>query len=442
MDANDSDAGMLTPSTVDTGARTAAVAAKAAAVGAQVTATVTQVTATTTQSTANIVGELALNMNRAWSEMEMDILRHYAHKAASRGPLILVANGLVKHRGGAVHRRLRDALYILTALCRLHPRAHLLTLFTDPMIGWPQRREFEKSNLAWPADTDFTRIDLGIFDERPPLVISLFRRLSVVPHTAVWAVCYHRLLPPPTSASAPDPEFEEWRSRRFDVVYVGNDRSVLRRKCNALFLADPRLATLTHGLSSKHCETWPNHVTGDKVAMEDVALVHECARFCLVTCDPRHSSWEVGYTIRVVQGLHGSTICAFHRAYPADFIFHGLPNGELGKELMLRGPDELVLLMQGMTAERHRAFVELQQLAARRLQDMGASEDPVSRLLEAASSHAHAAREGESEPTRNESRRSGLGETNAARGPVVQTELRISTATSRVSESLAATDIA
>ena len=337
----------------------------------------------------NVVGELALNMNRAWAEMEMEILRHYAETSACHEPLILVANGLVKHRGGAVHRRLRDALYTLTALCRQHPRAHLLTLFTDPMIGWPQRREFEKGNLKWPSDTDFTRIDLALLNERPPLVISVFRRLGVVPHKAVWAICYHRLIPPPTITLEPEPDFDEWRSRRFDVAYVGNDRSVLRRKCNALFLADPRLATLTHGLSSKHCEAWPNHVAQDKVAMEDVALVHERARFSLVTCDPRHASWEVGCTIRVVQGLHGSSICAFHRAYPAEFLFHGLPNGELGEELMLRGPDELVYLLQTMTAERYAAFVRLQRLAARRLQDIGASEDPISRLLEAAGATAH-----------------------------------------------------
>ena len=71
--------------------------------------------------------------------MEMDILKYYAARAdvsilRTRGfvcELILVANGPVNHRGGAVSRRLRDALYELTALCQAHPRAKLLTLLAD-----------------------------------------------------------------------------------------------------------------------------------------------------------------------------------------------------------------------------------------------------------------------------------------------------------------------
>ena len=130
---------------------------------------------------ATVLGEVILNMNRAWGDMEMAILRDYAARTAARAPLVLVANGPVHHRGGKVHRRLRDALYKLTALCRTHPRAHLLTLMTDPAIRWPRRQEFERPSLSWPDGTDHAAIELAIFDERPPLIISVFRRTEVTP---------------------------------------------------------------------------------------------------------------------------------------------------------------------------------------------------------------------------------------------------------------------
>ena len=116
--------------------------------------------------------------------------------------------------------------------------------------------------------------------------------------------------------------------------------------------------------------------------MDEVATVHARARFTLVTCDPRHASWRVGYTIRVVQGLHGSTLCAFHQAFPAEFIFRGLPNSELAEELILKGPDELYQLLQRMTAERYADLLTLQHAAARRCLELGRLEDPIALLVE------------------------------------------------------------
>ena len=174
---------------------------------------------------ATVLGEVILNMNRAWGDMEMAILRDYAARTAARTPLVLVANGPVHHRGGKVHRRLRDALYELTALCRTHPRAHILTLMTDPAIRWPRRQEFERLSLSWPDSTDHGAIELAIFDERPPLIVSVFQRTEAPPHPNAHAVCYHGLLPPLTQMPAAA-DFAEWRGRPFDVVYVGNDRTV------------------------------------------------------------------------------------------------------------------------------------------------------------------------------------------------------------------------
>jgi hypothetical protein len=175
---------------------------------------------------ANVaVGEVILNMNRAWGDMEMAILRDYAARTAARASVVLVANGPVHHRGGKCHRRLRDALYELTALCRTHPRARILTLMTDPAIRWPRRQEFERPSLSWPDGTDHGAIELAIFDERPPLIISVFQRTEALPHPNAHAVCYHGLLPPLTQTAAAA-DFAEWRGRPFDVVYVGNDRTV------------------------------------------------------------------------------------------------------------------------------------------------------------------------------------------------------------------------
>ena len=175
---------------------------------------------------ANVLGEVILNMNRAWGDMEMAILRDYtARTRAVCAPVVLVANGPVHHRGGKVHRRLRDALYELTALCRTHPRAHILTLMTDPAIRWPRRQEFERPSLSWPDSTDHGAIELAIFDERPPLIVSVFQRTEALPHPNAHAVCYHGLLPPLTQTPAAA-DFAEWRGRPFDVVYVGNDRTV------------------------------------------------------------------------------------------------------------------------------------------------------------------------------------------------------------------------
>lgn len=175
---------------------------------------------------ANVaVGEVILNMNRAWGDMEMAILRDYAARTAARASVVLVANGPVHHRGGKCHRRLRDALYELTALCRTHPRARILTLMTDPAIRWPRRQEFERPSLSWPDGTDHGAIELAIFDERPPLIISVFQRTEALPHPNAHAVCYHGLLPPLTQTAAAV-DFAEWRGRPFDVVYVGNDRTV------------------------------------------------------------------------------------------------------------------------------------------------------------------------------------------------------------------------
>ena len=165
---------------------------------------------------------------------------------------------------------------------------------------------------------------------------------------------------------------------------------VARRKQNARFLGDPRLATLTHGLSAKHCVAagteWPNHVADGKIPMEEVAAAHARARCCLVTCDPRHTFLEVGYTIRVVQGLsHASTtLCAFDARFPVERIFRGLEGGDrdLAAELVLQGPDELVRLLEGMTAERYTAFVRVQHLAACHCRDAAAAEDPVAQLLQ------------------------------------------------------------
>ena len=268
---------------------------------------------------ADILGEVILNMNRAWGVMEMAILREYAARTTVRAAVILVANGPVNHRGGRVHKRLRDALCELTALCRAHPRAHILTLFTDPAIRWPRRQEFERPSLSWPEGTDHDAIELAILDERPPLVISVFHRTDALPHPNTYAICYHGLLPAQMLAA----DFAEWRDRPFDLVYVGNDRTVARRKQNALFLCDPRLTTLTHGLTAKHCAQWPNHTAGEKIPMDAVAAAHGRARCCLVTCDPRHTSWEVGYTIRVVQGLASTTLCAFHHRFPVERVFRG-----------------------------------------------------------------------------------------------------------------------
>ena len=177
---------------------------------------------------ADVLGEVILNMNRAWGDMEMAILRDYAARSAARAPVVLVAIGPVHHRGGKVHRRLRDALYELTALCRTHPRAQILTLMTDPAIRWPRRQEFERPSLSWPEGTDHGAMELAVFDERPPLIISVFERTEALPHPNTHAVCYHGLLPPltqePPAASLKD--FAEWRGRPFDVVYVGNDRTV------------------------------------------------------------------------------------------------------------------------------------------------------------------------------------------------------------------------
>ena len=82
--------------------------------------------------------------------------------------------------------------------------------------------------------------------------------------------------------------------------------------------------------------------------MEEVAAAHARARCWLVTCDPRHTFLEVGYTIRVVQGLsHASTtLCAFDARFPVERIFRGLEGGDrdLAAELVLQGPDELVRL--------------------------------------------------------------------------------------------------
>jgi hypothetical protein len=280
-------------------------------------------------------------MNRAWSELEMRILRYYASRTACRHPLILVANGPIHHYGGAVHRRLRDALVALTALCAANPSARLLTLMADPAIQWPRRKDFARASLRWPQGTDLGAIDLGVFDARPPLVISLFRRLDALPHPAAAAVCYHidGLLAAPLSAPGAAFDFDEWRARPLDVAYVGNDRSVARRKANGRYLGDGRLASASHGLSAKHCEgwalpcaeprpaataakacrllhraaprwpgdhaggaarRWANHVAGPTIAMEEVAAAHARARYSLVTCDPRHAQWEVGATIRVV----------------------------------------------------------------------------------------------------------------------------------------------
>ena len=321
----------------------------------------------------------------------MAILRDYAARTAVRTAVVLVANGPVHHRGGRVHRRLRDALYELTALCRTHPRAHILTLLTDPAIRWPRRQEFERGSLSWPEGTDHGAIELAIFDERPPLVISVFQRVDALPHPHAHAICYHRLLPPQMPAA----DFAEWRGRPFDVVYVGNDRTVARRKQNAHFLSDPRLATLTYGLSAKHC-AWPNHVAAGKIPMEEVVAVHTTARCCLVTCDPGHTSLQVGYTIRVVQGLASTTLCAFHPRFPVERVFRGLEGGDLdlAAELVLQGPDELVCLLEGMTAERYAAFVRVQHLAARRCRDAGATEDPGAQLLQITTG-AHAASEAE-----------------------------------------------
>ena len=174
---------------------------------------------------AEVLGEVILNMNRAWGDMEMAILRDYAARSAARAPVVLVAIGPVHHRGGKVHRRLRDALYELTALCRTHPRAHILTLMTDPAIRWPRRQEFERPSLSWPEGTDHSAIELAVFDERPPLIISVFQRTEALPHPNAHAVCYHGLLPPLTQEPAAA-DFAEWRGRPFDVVYVGNDRTV------------------------------------------------------------------------------------------------------------------------------------------------------------------------------------------------------------------------
>ena len=177
---------------------------------------------------AEVLGEVILNMNRAWGDMEMAILRDYAARSAARAPVVLVAIGPVHHRGGKVHRRLRDALYELTALIRAHPRAHILTLMTDPAIRWPRRQEFERLSLSWPEGTDHGAMELAVFDERPPLIISVFERTEALPHPNAHAVCYHGLLPPLTQEPPPASlkDFAEWRGRPFDVVYVGNDRTV------------------------------------------------------------------------------------------------------------------------------------------------------------------------------------------------------------------------
>ena len=170
-----------------------------------------------------------------------------------------------------------------------------------------------------------------------------------------------------------------------------NPDQVARRKQNARFLGDPRLATLTHGLSAKHCVAagteWPNHVADGRIPMEEVAAAHARARCCLVTCDPRHTFLEVGYTIRVVQGLGlvaCSTLCAFDARFPVERIFRGLEGGDrdLAAELVLQGPDELVRLLEGMTAERYAAFVRVQHLAACHCRDAAAAEDPVAQLLQ------------------------------------------------------------
>ena len=176
-------------------------------------------------------------MNRGWSEMEMAILRAYVSRSAPRCgiDLILVANGPITHRGGAVSRRLRDSLCELTALCRTHPSARMLTLLTDPAIRWPRRADFERASgtLAWPPGTDHTAIDLDLFHCRPgnPLVISLFRRPDAVPHRNVFAVCYHITFP---RLPAPAVDYMEWTARPYDVAYVGNDRTVAcRNPCSS-----------------------------------------------------------------------------------------------------------------------------------------------------------------------------------------------------------------
>ena len=50
---------------------------------------------------------------------------------------------------------------------------------------------------------------------------------------------------------------------------------------------------------------------------------------------------------------------------------------------MLRDPDDLVRLLQGMTPARYAAFLALQRAAARRCYDLGVADDPIARLLDA-----------------------------------------------------------
>lgn len=324
-----------------------------------------------------VVGEVSLNLNPTWSAMEMAILRHYASttRCTSAGELILVANGPVNHFGGEVNRRWRDALYRLTALQRRFPAARMLTRLGDPAVPWPSRRCLERKKVKWPAGTDFGAIDVDLFDRTPPLALSLFR---APPFDCPWAfaVCHHITVPrAPRGGGAPG--FARWRAREHDLVYAGSNRSPARQKRNALFLGDPQLKSVSYGISPRLCAGWRCHEARPRIAMGEVCAAHERARFSLITGDPRHASWQVGYTIRVLQTLETGALCAFHPEFPREFIFDGNPRADM---LAFESPAALAAAIRGMTEARYRELLALQREAARRCRRRAAAEDPLARL--------------------------------------------------------------
>ena len=326
---------------------------------------------------ARVVGEVSFNRSATWSSMEMRILRHYAYNTSKKdAKLILVANAPVNHFGGEVHPKWRDALYALTDLQRRFPDARMLTRLGDPAVPWPSRRHIERKNVKWPADTDMRRIDPEVFDRVPPLVLSLFREPPFEMPFA-FAVCHHITVP--RVAAAPAPDFGAWKAREFDMVYVGNNRSPARMKRNALFLSDGSCNTLSHGLSPKVCAGWARHLSGERISMEEVDAAHRRARFSLITGDPRHASWKVGYTIRIMQTLQTNTLCAFHPEFPIDLVFAGDP---LGERLVFAGAREVADFAESLTAPEYESLVRAQREAAEVCYRRAAEEDPVGQLWE------------------------------------------------------------
>ena len=112
--------------------------------------------------------------------------------------------------------------------------------------------------------------------------------------------------------------------------------------------------------------------------MAGVPAVHESARFSLITGDPRHASWKVGYTIRVLQTLETGALCAFHPEFPRDYIFDGDPRAE---HLTFAGPKALREALDCMDQRRYRELVILQREAAALCRQRATEEDPLARLL-------------------------------------------------------------